>query len=240
MSENGLVEAYRFELQGGSARITYDAGTRELRYVGPSRPPLDDVVDVTETVSPLATPIGRLLTVTLRNTPDRVVSTVSVLLPRVNLETGDAGMGKGPVASPAAFETVAVWTDSLSSRGGPDLVSGVVHRYDSVEMEGTAQAPHVFTAVQTGRLPGPRLLVVEGGCTFDSSGYEVSLVRHEPQGTVAEDLLLDLVVNPPGSDEIVLPVVSTYPVSYEEESRVWFDTVTILPDGPSVRVDHIS
>lgn len=240
MSPNGLVEAYQFELRGGGATITYDDGTRQLHYVGPSKPPLDDVVEITETVSPLATPIGRLLTATLAVAADSVVSTVSVLLPRVNLQVGDAGMGKGPVASPARFETVAVWTDSLSTKGGPDLVAGVVDRYVCAEMEGTAEAPYVFTATQTGRLPGPRLLVVAGGCTLASSGYGVSLVRHEPQGTVAQDLLLDLVVAEPGPDEVVLPVLTTYTVRYEEESEVWFDTVTVLPDGPSVRVEQIS
>ena len=240
MPENSLVQAYRFEMRGGGATITYDDGTRQLHYVGPSRPPLDDVVEITELVSPLDTPIGRLLTATLRFAADSVVSTVSVLLPRVNLEVTEAGMGKGPVASRAEFGTVAVWTESLTTTGGPNLVPGVVDRYVSAEMEGTAGAPYVFTATQTGRPPAPRLLVVEGGCTFPSSGYEVDLVRHEPQGTVAEDLLLDLAVEGPGPDDIVLPVVTTYPVRYEDASDVWFDTVTVLPDGPSIRVEQIS
>lgn len=240
MSENGLVKAYQFELRGGGATITYHDGTRQLHYVGPSKPPVDDLVEITETVSPLQTPIGRLLTATLRFAADHAAGTVSVLLPQVNLESDEAGMGKGPVASPTEFRTVAVWTDSLSVKGGPDLVPGAVDNYVSAEMEGTAEAPYVFTATQTGRPPGPRLLVVEGGCTLTSSGYEVSLVRHEPQGTVAEDLLLDLVVKAPGPDEVVIPVLTTYPVRYEEESEVWFETVTVLPDGPSIRVEQIS
>lgn len=240
MSENGLVKAYLFELRGGGATITYHDGTRQLHYVGPSKPPLDDVVDISQTVSPLDTPIGTLVTATLAFATDSVVSTVSVLLPRLNLQVGEASMGKGPVASSAEFKALAVWTDTLSSEGGPELVEGVVHRYISAEMEGVAQAPFVFTARQRGRLPRPRLLAVEGGCTLWSSGYDVSIARHEPQGTVAEDLLLDLVVKEPGPDEVVLPVLTTYPVRYEEESQIWFDTVTILPNGPSIRVEHIS
>ena len=240
MSENSLVRAYRFELRGGAARITYDDGTRQLHYVGPSKPPLDDVVEVTETVSPLETPIGRLVTATLRLATDSVASTVTVLLPQVNLEVSGAAVGSGPVASRAEFTTVGVWTDGPSTAAGPDTAPGAVHRYISADMEGIAEAPYVFEASQRGRLPGPRLLVVEGGCTLGSSGYEVSLVRHEPQGTVAEDLLLDLVVKAPGPGDVVLPVLTTYPVRYEEQSQIWFGTVTILPDGPSIGVEQIS
>ncbi len=240
MSQNGLVKAYQFELRGGGATITYHDGTRQLHYVGPSKPPLDDVVEITETVSPVDTPIGRLVTATFAFATDSIARTVSILLPQVNLKVEEAAMGKDPVASRADFKTMAVWTDSLSTEGGADLVPGAVHRYISAEMEGAAEAPYVFTASQTGRLPRPRVLVAEGGCTLPSSGYNVSLVRHEPQGSVLQDLLLRLVVKEPGPDEIVLPVLTTYPVRYEEESQIWFDTVTILPDGPSIRVEHIS
>lgn len=240
MAENGFVNAYQFELEAGPARITYHEATRRLHYVGPSKPHLDDVVEVDQTVSPLHTSIGRLVSAILAFESDRVDSTVSVLLPEVHLEVAEADMGKGPAASAIDFETVAVWTDSFSTEGGVSQVRGVVHRYMPVDSHGTALAPYVFVSVQTARPGRPAVLVVEGGCTLGSSGYEVSLVRHEPQGAVAEDLLLDLVLKEPGPDAEVLPVLTTYPVRYEEESDVLFETVTILPDGPSVRVKHVS
>jgi hypothetical protein len=240
MVTNGRTEAYMFEFEGGGARISYDSLSRRLHYVGPSKPPLDDVVEVTETVAPMDTPIGTLLTATLRFAADSVVNTVSILLPRVNLKVTSAGSGEGPLAEDLRFQTVGVWTASFSTVGGPDLVDGPLQHYAYAELEGTARAPYVFTATLTGEPPGPGILEVVGGCTFPSSGYEVSLVRHEPQGTNPRDLLLRLVVTPPGPDDTVLPVITTYPVSYAETTEVELDTVTILPDGLTLEVYSIT
>ena len=234
---SGFIEADRFEASGAGATVSYDLGTGELRYRGPTRPPLRDHVEVTETSPPLDTPVGRLVTATLAQVEDGDTSTVSVLLPRVNLSQVD-----GAGAADAAFEAVAVFTATRSSIGGPKLVEGPIQSYASVAMAGTASranpaTPCRFTAVLNRELPGPGVLRVDGECTLPSTGYQLALVRQEPQGVNPRDLLLHLVVTPP---DISGPAQTTYTVSYEEGTTSYFDTVTILPDGVSVVVQNIS
>ncbi len=226
----GLQQADTFELDGDGARISFDARSGELHYQGPSRPPLRDFIDVTETVEPAETPIGRLVTATLRAAEDGDSATVSALLPRVNLRAGESG----------TFESLAVWTHIRSSVGGPGLVEGVVQGYVHRTVQGTASlgappGPCGFTAVHDREPPGPAVLWVAGSCTFGTPGFTVELCRHEPQGINPRDLLLDLTITPP--DGMVAQVVTTVEVRYEEETDAGFDTVTILPDGISVPVE---
>ncbi len=241
---NGLIRADFFELRG-EADITYNLRTGLLHYRGPTRPPQRDFVEVAEVSLPLETPIGRLATAILRSTEDGDSSTVTVLLPDVNLDPAE----ESDVRLQAEIRAVAVWTTIQSTIGGPGLVRGPVQLYTHREMEGTARlagagSSCTFTAILNMGLPGPDappgVLSVEGECTLGSTGYTVELVRHEPQGTNPRDLLLDLIVTPPSPDEIVAPVLTNYPVRYEEETRVYFQTVTILPDGPSVPVRIIT
>lgn len=234
---SGFIEADRFEAGGAGASITYDLRTGEIRYRGPTRPPLEDFVEVTESSAPLDTPVGRLVTATLQQSEDGDTATVSVLLPRVNLsQVGDEG------GADTAFEAVAVFTTTRTSIGGPKLVEGPIQSYVAVAMAGTASRTHAttpcrFTAVLNRELPGPGLLRVEGECTLPSTGYQLALVRQEPQGVNPRDLLLQLLVTPP---EMSGPALTTYVVSYEEPTTSYFDTVTILPDGLSVVVENIS
>lgn len=238
----GLIKANFFELRG-AANITYSLHSGLLHYRGPTRPPQRDFVEVAEISPPLETAIGRLVMATLRTTEDGDTSTVTVLLPDVNLDPGQ----EGGASLESEFETMAVWTTIQSTIGGPGLVKGAVQLYTSREMAGTATLAGpgcscTFSAILNMGLPGPDVppgvLTVEGECTLGSTGYTVELVRHEPQGINPRDLLLDLVVTPP--DDIVAPVLTKYPVRYEEQTRVYFETVTILPDGPSVVVQIIT
>jgi len=241
---DGFIPADSFELAGAAA-ISYDLRSRRLHYRGPTRPPLRDFVEVSETATPLDTPIGRLVTATLRAVADGDTSTVTVLLPDVNLaRTGD----RGGVAE-ATFETVAVFTTSRSTRGGPGRVEGPLQLYTLAPLKGTARRARptsacVFSAVLSRGLPGPEagpgLLRVDCQCTFPTTGYKVDLVRHEPQGSDPLDLLLDLRVTPPPPDAVVAPTLTKYPVSYEEETTVEVRTATILPDGPSIDVEIIT
>ena len=239
-----FIGADFFELVG-EARITYSLRSELLHYQGPSRPPLRDFIEVAETVPPIALPIGRLVTATLRSTEDGDTNTVTVLLPDVNLDPA----GEGDARLQATFRTLALWTTIQSTIGGPGLVAGPVQLYTVRELEGTARLAGpgcscTFSAILNMGLPGPGAgpghLTVEGECTLGSTGYKVKLTRHEPQGTNPRDLLLDLVVTPPPPDEVVLPVLTKYRVTYEEETQTFFQTVTILPDGPSVPVEIIT
>jgi hypothetical protein len=85
--------------------------------------------------------------------------------------------------------------------------------------------------------PGPKTLRVTGTCTFPTTGYTVQLRRHAPQGINPKDLLLDKIVIPPSGP--VAQVITDVEVRYEEITDVEYDTVTILPDGPSVPVQDV-
>jgi hypothetical protein len=86
------------------------------------------------------------------------------------------------------------------------------------------------------RVPGAQpTLHVTGRCQFPSSGYFVRLERHEPQGINPSNLLLDLVITEPTGP--VTQVVTEEEVHYDEEADLDFDSVTILPDGPTVEVE---
>jgi len=128
---NGLIEADRFELSGEGASITYDRRTRELHYRGPTQPPLEDFVEVTETAEPVETPIGALVTATLDAVEDGDSRTVTVVLPDVRLPAGGSGYG--------SFETVAVFATIRSSLGGPGRVEGAGQLYIAANLQGTAR-----------------------------------------------------------------------------------------------------
>ncbi len=83
------------------------------------------------------------------------------------------------------------------------------------------------------RMPGstPTLHVV-GICRCPTPGYTLALRRGEPQGTNANDLLLELVTTGP-FERIVPQVIVPVLVSYEEETDFAYETVSIVPDGPS-------
>jgi hypothetical protein len=94
-----------------------------------------------------------------------------------------------------------------------------------------------WLAIHDHQPPGPSVLRVTGTCQFRTSGYTVELRRHEPQGINPSDLLLDRVVHAPtGAVEEVLTDVE---VSYSEETDFDYQTVTILPGGPSIKVEDV-
>jgi hypothetical protein len=84
---------------------------------------------------------------------------------------------------------------------------------------------------------GSAVLRVTGTCRFDTAGWSVELRRHEPQGINPRDLLLDRVVREPQGP--AAQVITDVKVRYEEQTDFEYETVTILPDGPSVPVEDV-
>jgi hypothetical protein len=85
------------------------------------------------------------------------------------------------------------------------------------------------------RMPGTQASMhVTGRCEFPSGGYRVRLERHEPQGINPRDLLLDLLIAEPTGP--VTQVVTEEEVRYDQQTDLDYDSVTILPDGPTVKV----
>ena len=225
-------QAGTFELTGGGATINFDSRSGELHYRGPSRPPLRDFLEVTETVEPEDTAIGRLVTATLRAAEDGDSSTITALLPRVNLR--DRRVRRVRVAGGVDDEPF----EHRRARAGRGRGAGL-HAQDHAGdgALGDAARPCQFTAVHDREPPGPAVLRVTGSCTFNTAGFTVELCRHEPQGINPRDLLLDLTITPP--DDVAAQVITTVEVVYKEQTEAEFDTVTILPDGISVPVQTV-
>jgi len=83
--------------------------------------------------------------------------------------------------------------------------------------------------------PGVGKLMVRGWCTFPSSGWSMELRRKEPQGTNPADLELERVVNLAEGPQASF--IKAIEVEYVEETEIAFETVTILPDGPTIEVE---
>jgi hypothetical protein len=80
------------------------------------------------------------------------------------------------------------------------------------------------------------VLMVRGWCTFPSSGWSIELRHAEPQGSNPKDLLLERTVAL--QEGYQPPVVRAIEVEYDEQTDVEYDTVTILPDGPTIEVER--
>jgi hypothetical protein len=178
--------------------------------------------------------IGTAATVTLEVIHDGPTTTLTLLLPSVNF-LGDS--------TEAPVTAVAVFTVAQSSIGGPALVDGAIHSYESEPLTGTARQRETrpyelgcraWEARLLRLTTGDALLVVTGICTVPTSGHTVELCRHSQQGVNPADLLLDLIVHEPtgGAADVLTDIA----LRYEERTEVGFGTVTILPDGPTITV----
>jgi len=114
----------------------------------------------------------------------------------------------------------------------------VDHIAESVDWTAAAPAGECrdWSATRRQEPGGASVLSVHGTCVFPTLGFSVELRRHEPQGINPFDLLLDRIVHPPTG--LVPQVVTEVEAAYNEVTEVDYRTVTILPDGPSVRVER--
>jgi hypothetical protein len=78
-------------------------------------------------------------------------------------------------------------------------------------------------------------LLVEGALTMPTSGYQLSLLEHVPQGFNPKDLLLDLLVEAPSGPVPQHTVEAT--VTFEAEADGRWETVSVLPDGPTIAIE---
>jgi hypothetical protein len=126
------------------------------------------------------------------------------------------------VDEPADFWVIATLVDRLAE--------GVQWTTEPTEVP-----CHDWTAAHRHEPAGLSVLTVRGSCVFPTAGYSVELLRHEPQGINPSDLLLDRIVHPPTG--LNVQVVTEVEAVYTEVTDVDYQTVTILPDGVSVRVE---
>jgi hypothetical protein len=121
-------ETNLFELEGEGVQITYGI-LRQRREFLDYRDEQRELTFSGEKgeISSLESGIGRMVTVTLEVIPDSHELTLTLLLPRINLELQGS-----------SFESLAIRTRHLSSIGGPALVKGPLQTYDALPVRGMA------------------------------------------------------------------------------------------------------
>jgi hypothetical protein len=99
---------------GGEASLVFVHGGVELTFKG-------------DAIRHSSVEIGDLLTVTVEAVPDLHVVTLTLLIPAINLHHDEA-----------SFSTQAIITEHRTSIGGPGLVQGPLHRYETRHLDGVA------------------------------------------------------------------------------------------------------
>ena len=90
-------------------------------------------------------------------------------------------------------------------------------------------------------MPGSQpTLHVTGEVTVPTGGYSAKLNPRTPQGFNPQIYLLDLVLTPPGPDQVVTQAITTIKVKYEEKTRANYTQVMIFPDEITVDVGSAS
>lgn len=85
--------------------------------------------------------------------------------------------------------------------------------------------------------PGPATLYVTGKCTFPTTGYNVELKPHVPQGINPTIYILDKVVHSPSGP--AADVVTSVEVRYTEPTTKHYSEVNIVPDNVHVKVEEV-
>lgn len=115
LSSEGMTVTYSTSAIDGRPQLGYAAGEQAYVFRG-------------EEIRVAYTEIGRQVSVTLEATPDVGTTSLTLLLPPVNLEGNEA-----------PIRTMAIVTRHHSSIGGPDLVKGQVLDYRSIDLAGHAR-----------------------------------------------------------------------------------------------------
>jgi len=124
------TQANLFEVAGGSTSITYATTTITGQPSFHFHDADHDVQAGGADIRTKKTELGTLVSIDLDVVADGPTTTVTLLLPTVNL---------GP-ATEQKLRTIAVVTVTADTIGGPSLVVGQVQRYKPVALRGTARA----------------------------------------------------------------------------------------------------
>lgn len=103
---------------GGEAQLDYRSADSTMTFAGD---------ELTSEFSPA---LGRFVSVVIEQVDDGYERYLTLLVPEVNPDENGADV---PIS------TLAIFTDHLTSIGGPGLVNGAIQRYEVVELEGVAQ-----------------------------------------------------------------------------------------------------
>ena len=125
-------QANNFRLEGGGLEVTYSLPSGWLVMPG------GEFGDRRLQVEPYPLAIGTFVHFTLQSIPDGNETSLSLLLPVVNLPQD---------VDEVAVTAFAIVTTHRSSIGGPDLVDGQLQTYDVRALKGTAYFAHEGAAV---------------------------------------------------------------------------------------------
>jgi hypothetical protein len=125
----GPRAANLFDLEGGGISIHYSASSIAGRPLLSYRSGDQQLSFSGDEIRHAESEIGALITVTTQATPDLSTTTLTVLLPSVNVR-----------GEPAEISAVAILTTHHTSIGGPALVTGALQSYCAVPLTGTASA----------------------------------------------------------------------------------------------------
>jgi hypothetical protein len=222
LSGQGVKIVLAVDASGNVERLSYRSGTDEREFSG-------------EQISVGVSDEGTRATVVLRSgAADGPIVRFTVIVPTVI--PGDK----------RSFEVTAAGLRSTrrplfgGSRPGPQ------QSYEALALTGTVSSATIEGAIGTCRswhathdhMPaGPKTLRVTGTCTYPTAGYKVKLRHHAPQGINPKDLLLDKIVRAPSGP--VAQVITDVDVRYEQVTDIEYDTVTILPSGPSIPIQDV-
>jgi len=231
--EATTVQSLTFELGGGGIGVTLaidaQGGAHSLRFTEDGETREFSGEDITAGTSDEGTRVSVLLEAGLTDAP---VVRFSVLVPAVIV--GDE--------SPVDVTAAAVRSTRRSRFGGDR--PGPQQSYEVFALSGTASDREADTcrdwsAFHGSRPPAPKTLRVTGTCTFGTTGFRVELERAEPQGINPKILLLNKTVIKPPDGAITAPKIAHVEARYEEVTDVEYDSVTILPGGPTIPVQAL-
>ncbi|MCA1569834.1 MAG: hypothetical protein LC798_05830 [Chloroflexi bacterium] len=231
--EATTVQNLTFELGGGGIEVTLaiddQGGAHSLRFTEDGDTREFSGEDITAGTSDEGTRASVLLEAGLTDAP---VVRFSVLVPAVIVRD----------ESPVDVTAAGVRSTKRSRFGGDR--PGPQQSYEVFALSGTAFDDEADTcrnwsAFHGSRPPAPKTLRVTGACTFGTTGFRVELERAEPQGINPKILLLNKTVIKPPEGAITAPKIAHVEARYEEVTDVEYDSVTILPGGPTIPVQPL-
>lgn len=127
-----IVEPNQFVLQGvghsfKDTHINYSTTSITGKPIFTYKDPKSTHNFTGEGIRTQKTEIGMMVTVTLEAVPDSHTTTVTLLLPTINLDDSNK-----------KFKTFAIETTSKDTIAGPHLVKGAVQSYEMIGFSGTA------------------------------------------------------------------------------------------------------
>jgi hypothetical protein len=182
------------------------------------------------------TGIGTLVTGVLEQVPGSPQTDFSLLIPDLVVDPR--------FNNPQEVEVLALRTRHGDIPPGPIEPHGVFQGHTVFELSGNVTwikpAPPMpgqgWSVDTSNRTAGVNDLVVTGTFQVPGPGYRSWLRRASRQDRPGKELRLQLTIYEPTEPMPEAP--TTLDASYREIGCNWYDTVTIVPDGPSIPVEY--